>query len=74
MYKQMFNDINRHIVVIWQSVGVLLGAFTLFALVEKQVIPLDVASALLVLIAAWLTAHLYDASYWYNRNLVIIAT
>jgi hypothetical protein len=22
---------------------------------------------------AWLFANLYDASYWYNRNLVIIA-
>jgi len=73
MYRQMFNDINRHIVVIWQSVGVLLGAFTLFALVQKQIIPVDIASALLVLIAAWLIAHIYDASYWYNRNLVIIA-
>ena len=30
MYDQMFNDINRHIMVIWQSVGVLVAAFATF--------------------------------------------
>ena len=73
MYDQMFNDINTHILVVWQSAGVLVAAFAVLALVEKAIIPMDVATALLVLIAAWLLAHLEDASYWYNRNLVIIA-
>jgi hypothetical protein len=27
MYNQLMNDINRHIVVVWQSVTALLGAF-----------------------------------------------
>lgn len=73
IYKQMFNDINTHILVVWQSVGVVVGAFAVFALVEKHVIPLDLAVSLEVLLCCWLLAHLYDASYWYNRNLVIIA-
>lgn len=73
MYDQMFSDINRHILVVWQSVGVLVGAFSLFSLVERELVPLDIASALMVLLAGWLVAHLYDAAYWYNRNLVIIA-
>jgi hypothetical protein len=73
MYDQMFNDIDTHILVVWQSVGVLVGAFAIFALTEKQVITLDIATALIVLLAAWLIGHLYDAAYWYNRNLVIIA-
>ncbi len=73
MYDQMFNDINTHILVVWQSVGVLVGAFAIFALTEKQIITLDIAAALIVLLAAWLIGHIYDASYWYNRNLVIIA-
>ena len=73
MYKQMFNDINRHILVIWQSVGVLIGAFALFSLVRGQIIPIDLAISLVLLISIWLIGHLYDASYWYNRNLVIIA-
>lgn len=73
VYKQMFSDINRHIMVVWQSVGVLVGAFAIFALVEKEVMPLDMATTVIVLLCAWLYAHLLDASYWYNRNLVIIA-
>jgi hypothetical protein len=73
MYDQMFNDINTHILVVWQSVAVVVGAFAVFALVEKAVISADVAAALILLLCGWLIAHLYDASYWYNRNLVIIA-
>lgn len=73
MYDQLFNDINRHIMVVWQSIGVLIGALTILALVEKSIVSLDIAITLIVLLAAWLVAHLIDASYWYNRNLVIIA-
>jgi hypothetical protein len=71
MYDQMFGDINRHIIVVWQSIGVLVGAFAILALVEKNVVPLDIA--IFLLLCAWLLAHLFDAAYWYNRNLVIIA-
>ena len=73
IYDQMFNDINRHILVVWQSIGTLITAFALLSLAEKQIIPLDVAAALIVLIGTWVLAHLHDAAYWYNRNLVIIA-
>lgn len=73
MYNQLMNDINRHIVVVWQSVSVLVGAFALWSLVEKAVISLDVAAALIVVIAVWVISHVYDAAYWYNRNLVMIA-
>lgn len=73
MYDQLFNDINRHIMVVWQSVGVLVGAFAIFALVEKKVISLDIASSIILLLCSWLMAHLFDAAYWYNRNLVMIA-
>src|SRR5690554_1590058 len=73
MYDQMFNDINRHIMVVWQSIGVLVGAFAIFALVEKNVISLDIATSIILLLSAWLVAHLFDAAYWYNRNLAVIA-
>jgi hypothetical protein len=73
MYDQLFNDINRHIVVIWQSISVLISAFAIFALVEKNIISPDLASAIIVLLSAWLLSHLYDAAYWYNRNLTMIA-
>lgn len=73
MYRQMFADINRHMTVVWQSVSVLIGAFALFALVEKQIVSIDIATSLIILLCAWLIAHMLDAAYWYNRNLVIIA-
>jgi hypothetical protein len=62
VYDQMFNDIDTHILVVWQSVGVVVGAFAVFALVEKNIIPIDYACSLMVMLSAWLIAHLYDAS------------
>jgi hypothetical protein len=73
MYDQLFNDINRHIIVIWQSISVLLGSFAIFALVEKKIISIDLASSIIILLVAWLLSHLYDSAYWYNRNLTMIA-
>ncbi len=66
-------DIDRHIMVVWQSVSVLVGAIAVFALVEKQVLSSDFACAFMVLIAGWLVGHVYEGAYWYNRNLAIIA-
>jgi hypothetical protein len=73
MYDQMFNDIDTHILVVWQSVTVLVGAFAIFALTEKKIISLDITVSLILLLCGWLIAHIYDAGYWYNRNLAIIA-
>lgn len=73
MYGQMWGNINRHILVIWQSVAALLGAFAVFALIEKRVLPVDIACTLLVIICAWVVAHVIDANYWFARNIHIIA-
>lgn len=73
MYGQMFSDINRQMTVVWQAVSVVVGAFALLALVEKNIIPLDIAVSLIVILSAWMYAHMLDGGYWYNRNLVIIA-
>ena len=73
MYDQMFADINRNIMVVWQSIGVVVGAVALFALVEKQVLTLDWACTLFMVLAGWSIAHSQEAGYWYNRNLAIIA-
>jgi len=73
MYVQMFDDIKVQFQIVWQGVAVVAGTFGLFALVQKDAIPLDVAVSIVVLIASWLIAHVAEASYWYNRNLVIIA-
>lgn len=73
MYVQMFDDIKTQTQILWQAVTVVIGSFALLSLVEKAVLPLDVAAALLCVLAAWLCTHTINASYWYNRNLVIIA-
>lgn len=73
MYTQMFDDIKVQLQIVWQSVAVVASTFVLFALVEKGAIPVDVAVGVVVMIAAWQIAHVNEASYWYNRNLVIIA-
>jgi hypothetical protein len=74
MYSEMWNNINRHLTVTWQAVGVLAGAFAVFfGLAERQAISLDLAASLLLLIAAWQLCHVYDANTWFNRNLGIIS-
>jgi hypothetical protein len=75
MYKKMWDNIDRHIIVVWQSVGVLAGALATFAIVDKEKLffVLDYATAFVVLAAAWQLAHVLDANFWYNRNLLIIA-
>lgn len=73
MYDQMFNDINRHISVVWQPITVLVGSFALMAAGMRAVLSIDLATALIIILVGWLIANLYDSAYWYNRNLVIIA-
>ena len=34
---------------------------------------MDIATSIVVVTCIWLILHVIDASYWYNRNLVIIA-
>jgi len=73
MYGQMWNNINRHVMVIWQSVTAIVGSLALFSLVEKGVIGLDMGTTFVVIIGAWLLAHTYDSSAWFNRNQSIIS-
>jgi len=73
MYNQMFADINRHIMVVWQSIGVIGGAIALLALAEKRLLAVDYAVALIVAVCFWSVNTIIDSAYWYNRNLAIIA-
>lgn len=42
MYKNLWDNINRHILMPWQSIAVLIGTFALFSAVEKKIISLDI--------------------------------
>ena len=73
MYNQMFNDINRHINIVWQPITVLVGSFALLAAGATSILSIEIAISLIIILVGWHMANLLDSSYWYNRNLVIIA-
>jgi hypothetical protein len=73
MYSEMWGNVNRHLLLIWQSVGVLGGALAAFSLTEKAIISVDVASSIVIILCAWLISNAYVASAWFNRNQAIIS-
>lgn len=73
MYETLNNEISRHITIVWQSISVVIAAFTLLSLAEKNLLNVDLAMGIIILLIIWLFDHLIDSGYWYNRNLVIIA-
>ncbi len=76
MYRQMSNHLNRHILLSWQSIGVVGGALAVFVLGDKLDlngdVRLDFAIAIVILLSAWSIAHVFDANNWFERNLHII--
>ncbi len=73
MYNQLCSEIDRHIKVTWQIVGVLLSTFAVFALIEKNIISLDIATSIVIAVCALAIGIIIESNFWYNRNLVIIA-
>jgi hypothetical protein len=72
MYHEMWANINRHIGVSWQAVGVLAGAFAVFALIKDAALTADFASTLVLGASIWQLAHVQDSATWFHRNLLII--
>lgn len=72
MYRQTSNHLNRHVVLLWQSVALLGGAYAAFAFQEKSVVSVHHATAIGLLLCGWFCANVYDAYAWFDRNLVII--
>jgi len=73
MYEQMFKDIAQAYTVVWQSVASVFAAFAAIALAEKGLVPIDMSLAIVVLVITWFGLNVLECSYWYNRNLCIIA-
>lgn len=73
MYRQTSNHLNRHILLVWQSVALLGGAYAAFAFQEKAVISVHVACSIAITLCAWFCANVYDAHSWFDRNLTIIS-
>lgn len=76
VYRQCSAHLDRHVLIPWQSVGVIGAALAVF-LLKKQFDSsseeLDYVLTVAVLLCAWLCANLYDANNWFDRNLHIIA-
>jgi hypothetical protein len=71
MYSELWGNISRHIIVVWQSVTAVLGGGALFALAGRGVLSIDLAATLFLVVVSWSLGHLMDASAWFNRNLHI---
>lgn len=76
MYRQTSSHLNRHILLSWQSIGVVGGALAVFVLGDKLSasadVRLDFAIAIVILLCAWSVSHVFDANNWFERNLHII--
>jgi hypothetical protein len=73
MYDQMWRNIDRHIIVVWQSVVVVISAVAAPLLSKAEPVNADLTTAVLIMICGWGIALALDGSYWYNRNLVIVS-
>ncbi|SHG42181.1 hypothetical protein [Pedobacter caeni] len=73
MYNQLCSEMDRHIKITWQIVGVLLSTLAVFALVDKNIMPLDIACSIILGVCALAIGIIIESNFWYNRNLVIIA-
>lgn len=72
MYTAMWDNINRHILVGWQSVTALFAALAAVYLAEQGSINMELAATFVTLTAGWSVAHTIDARGWFNRNMHII--
>jgi len=73
MYNATWDNINRHILVVWQSIAALFTALGAAYLSAKASVPADLVASLVILAAGWAVAIAIDAGGWYNRNLLIIS-
>lgn len=73
MYKELFNNIDRHISIVWQSIGVIVSMLGAFLLSEKYHIPSFLTIFIVIVMIGWTIARLIDAEHWYDRNIHIIS-
>src|SRR5690606_14260481 len=72
MYSELWDNINRHVLVVWQPTVVLSTAFVAMLLRDADLLQPDFGTALMITASAWVVAHTLDASSWFNRNLAIL--
>ena len=73
MYDQMWGNINRHILTVWQSIAAVAGSLTIILFSDSKILSDTWNVSLILLLAFWLLAHVYDAQTWFDRNISIIS-
>ena len=73
MYKELFNNVDRHISLSWQSVSVIASFLAAIMLTERFGVPSIITVSVIIIIAGWTIARLIDAEHWYDRNIHIIS-
>lgn len=73
MYGKTWDNISRHLLVVWQSIAALFTAVGAAFLSDKKLLSPDFAFSIVVLAATWSLAHAIDAKAWFNRNLLIVS-
>lgn len=73
LFDKVWDDISSTIKVIWQSIVILLGAIATIIFTKANIIPITTAYSIAIIAVIWILAHVENASYLFNRNLVMIA-
>ncbi len=73
MYKELFNNVDRHISLSWQSISIIASFLATIMLTEKFEVPSVITVFFLIVVIAWTMARLIDAEHWYDRNIHIIS-
>lgn len=73
LFDKVWDDIGSTIKVIWQSIVILLGAIATIIFTKANIVPITTAYSIIMIAIVWILAHVENAAYWFNRNLVIIA-
>lgn len=73
MYKELFNNIDRHISFSWQSIGVFATFGFAILMTERFDVHAFISIMLIYVVVVWMLARLIDANHWYERNIHIIS-
>ena len=70
-YGVLWDNINRHVSGVWQTVTTLGVSVALLGLVGNGFLSMAAAATLVIGVAAWYAATVYDSALWFARNQAI---
>ncbi|HLJ84255.1 MAG TPA: hypothetical protein VKT51_08815 [Candidatus Eremiobacteraceae bacterium] len=75
VYDTYNAEIGRHFGLAWQAVSIFAASLLAVATsaIHSDVLPTWIVASLYIVLVTWAIQVVLDASFWYNRNLVVIA-